>query len=486
MQLKPEISRGALKEMMAAQISQRKLHHFKSPAHAKAWAQHVNELTPQLLEAAADVRWFAGELQRHRARYYHISQKMIKLRTSVSPSMDIEEVHLRSARGREIILRCCEREQETVSKVIQAVEARLTLERKRLKELGEEYEKPEPIVTSWEMNSKVFKEEEKVENRKDGCVLKGTEYIGTLATPGISPGPGGSLFAWPLSPAAFGGSRLQAFSQMYDMFKIVSMFFEYTPMVPSTTGGAVCGYTVPDIMDDPCSTRSGEVVTRDAVSRDGAEVNQVFKPAVYGIALPQQAIYFTTNQENPNLMFAGLFSLLEVNALPVSTTVGMITCHYEIEFVSASSVRFTGQASRTFADATPNWSGLTETINKSFFVDPLQWSTPVLAPGEVGEAVVTAFNDGPNPPAWRTLLAGDDRKPVTLQAGTRLWFRLDATAAHYLFFPSLGAAIIGHDSDTDPGTPSDAYVNSVTTAVVNPATLSLAMGRVWMIPGSTL
>jgi len=237
-------------------------------------------------------------------------------------------------------------------------------------------------------------------------------------------------------------------------------------------------------MDDPSCTESLDVVTRDAIAREGAETNQVFTRAQYAVNLPQQAVYYCANQENPNLMFAGLFSMIEINAIAVNTTIGMVTCHYEIEFLSASSIRFAGQTVRTVSDNTCAITGQTMTINQAFFATIANWGVN-LAPGEVGVCVMTSFADGGANVAWRSLRFGDDRETLNLGQGVRLWFRLDSPGANILFFPADGGGLIGHDAATDPGTPSDALINSFTQAIPGVTTMSMTQIRIWKVLGSS-
>jgi len=476
--------------MTADIIAQKNLHFFSSAEAAKAWGAQAAIALPRMRQAAAQMRHAKHRLDTLKAyeadlvkRIAYVKEvyKDSESKYTKAMSPDIEDLAtLMAAQPARIKLR------DDLQARIALAQKEYDAERAHFHDAAESYEKPIPVTTSFEIPSKVFKEEERVEPTKDGVLIAGTEFLGSFSTPAITVGGGGSLFTWPLSPAVFGGSRLQAFSQMYDMFRIVAMHFEYIPICPSSTAGALVGYTLSDIMDDPSSTRGGDVVTRDAVSREGAETNQVFKPTVYGVSLPQQALYYTTNQEVPNLMFAGLFNLLEVNPIAVNTTIGLINCHYEIEFLNASSIRFAGTTSRTIIDSSPSFVGLTETINQAFFVTTAQWATPALIPGEIGEGVMTAANDGANGTTWRSLRTGDDRATVNLGQGIRLWFRLDSAGTNILFYPSLGAAIVGHDAATDPGTPSDAYINSATTTLAGTASITITGVRIWMVPGSTI
>ncbi len=304
---------------------------------------------------------------------------------------------------------------------------------------------PEPIATAVELDSEMMKTEEKEESRDGATVVSGTTYLTTLATGSTTLVPGASGFVQPLSPSFFGGSRLTAFTNLFDLWRARKLVFEYVPLCPTTTPGAIVGYCEPDVMGDTqVVSPVGAGTVRDALARPGAEANSVFARMAYGISFPQQAWYYTSNNDSPNLSIAGNFNLLAASTLPAATSYGLILCHYEIEFMQATQAQVASSISNYYpASMNADFSGAALVIDQAFYCPSSAFAVPGLGQGFIGVGTVSNLNDATTPSIWRNLTWGDARKALTVTYGTRLWFRLDVSGGSVIFYPSLGGAIAG-------------------------------------------
>jgi hypothetical protein len=305
---------------------------------------------------------------------------------------------------------------------------------------------PEPIVEAVHITEKMMETEEKEDARDHGTVVSGCVYVTTVA-PAVTTATGSSLFSQPLSPIFFGSSRLATIATLYDLYRFRNLVFEWVPMCPTTTPGALVGYCEPDVMADPLAVQApGAANVRDAMARPGAEANSVFERVAYGISYPQQAWYFCDNNDAPNLAIAGLFNLVTVGSI-ASATVGMLICHYEVEFVQATQNQIASVINNAYpTSAVCNFGSVALTGNAAFYCPLANFPVSGLSVGLVGCATIAVINDSTSGTIWRTVFFGDTKKVFVLQPGTRVWFRLEITGVNVMFYPSLGGAIGGQNA----------------------------------------
>jgi len=434
------------------------VHIFKSKEEAKLYAEKMKTVTPQLLEALAQKKEAHAQVHAAKAAYAD------KLMTSKlgAPA----RIH---------------------DKIVRA-QAYLEKTSEALKKLEEGISHPIPVINSFRLDSQMFHEEEKVEKSDDGVIVQGSEFLSSVVS-GVG-GSGVPIFCHPLSPVAFGGGRLGAFADLYDMYQWTELIFEWIPTAGSDHGGSVVAFCDPDIMADASNAETGDAALRDATSRPGSEMNQIFLRTAYGVNFPQQAVFYTANTDSPNLMFSGLFSMIKVGAMAtqsITDAIGTIIVHYKIKFLQASSLRSTTFMNVYPASGTVLWFGFNQTINQSFYVGAAAWEGTfgLLPLGCIGVCTVASFVDVTTPASWRSLRAGESKYAVTVAIGTRLWFRKTPDNNSLLFFPSAGTAIEGHNAATDPGDTSDVLTNSATNVIIVGTSISFYDVKIWALPDST-
>lgn len=357
-------------------------------------------------------------------------------------------------------------------------------ERKREEELEHgEWEMPVPIATAVQLDSEMQRTEEKVDSRDGATIVAGCVYLNTITTGAQGPQAGSSIFAQPLSPTFFGGSRLTAFANLFDLWRARRLVFEWVPLCPTTETGAVVGYCEPDVMGDPlCVTAPGAANVRDAMARPGAESNSLYVRTAYGINFPQQAWYYTANNDVPNLSIAGVFNLLCVSGLNATTSFGMLLCHYEIEFMQATQTQVSSSIANYYPSSTVAlFTGVSLVTNAAFFTTYANFAPATLVQGTIGVGTVVSYNDQTTNQNWRSLTFGDAKKAVTVTVGTRLWFRLDVSGANVIFYPSLGGVIGG----ANPGAASqwgDCFYNTASNAAAAGTSLTFDELEIFQLP----
>jgi len=273
-------------------------------------------------------------------------------------------------------------------------------------------------------------------------------------------------------------------ASLYDLWKIRKLIFEFVSFEGSAVGGAISAGVITDVNEDPYAFISGNAALRDMSERPGATDVQIFGATAFAFETPQQAVYYCANSDVPNLTWAGLFTVLQMNQIAASS-IGAITLHYELEFLADSSARTPASSIPAVAGNLANFTALTETANQAFFCAAGGGSMNVgLTPGFVGSAVINAIVLGGVAAAFFSALkSGESSEPFSITVGRRIWFRLDGTGSNYLFYPSYGAAVGGHDSATDPGSIGSTIRNTATLATgANTPTLTFEQVSFWTVP----
>lgn len=437
-------------------------HCFPTAEAAKAHATVWQAALPALLTHAAEVRRARQSLDANRAAYGAII--MDNMRRKGPPLVD-------AAKAAELRVLLAEKQLVAKQLALKTIAAPL------------EEERGVPVVNEFKLEDRMENTPFSTSAGDDGIVVRGTEYLGSSTISGTQPA-GAPVFSAPVSPSALGGGRLAAFATLYDLFKIRKLVFEFTSMEGSNTGGAVGGAVINDIFEEPSLTVNGDAAIRDLLERPGASVVQLFGNCAFGVNYPQQQVFFTSNTDAPNLSYAGLFELLQVNAIAAST-LGLVCVHYELEFLADSSVRSTAATVVVSPNITANFTGLTLTAQQQFFTNSMSGGS-ALAKGQVAVGVVSTMALGGAPANMWNLVTGEAHYALTLAVGMRIYWRLDAAGTNYLFYPSFGAAVVGHDSATDAGSSADTLVNTVTNAIgASTPSVVFEQVRFYTLPEST-
>jgi hypothetical protein len=356
-----------------------------------------------------------------------------------------------------------------------------------LKQLGEETKETEsvPSLEMFHLSAQMDDQKEKEFSSGGNTIISGSLFMQSVFLPAGNIGPGVPLAVWPLHPTFMGDSRISAFGNLFDLYRWKACVIEWRPIVGSSVGGVVAGYCEPDVMADESAITNGSNVVRDALSRPGAEMNSLFYPAAYVINMTQQGILYCANIEVPSLSIGALFNLVTASSgLPTATGLGVLFLHYEIEFMQATSSRVNSTLVNGPTALNASFVGVVLTNNGSF------WTTSGLFPaftsrGQIAAMQVSSFVDGATNPNWRILRYGDAGTGTTVGAGTRLWARLDNLGTSVVFYPSLGAAMLGQFSLGGSQSYSDGFYNSATNTGVGNSILfdNIVM---WSLPADVI
>jgi len=365
--------------------------------------------------------------------------------------------------------------------------ARLQAVRDRLKEVSasrDEIDHPVPVINTFTLGGEMKKEDEKISQNGDRVCIRGSEFMGTVIFTGVL-SPGAPAFAMPVGPNSLGGGRIASFAQLYDLWAVKKLIFEWIPLAPSGDGGAITAYVVSDVFEDPSVDRIGDVAIRDAMERPGSSSGQIFARQAYGVNFPQQAVYYCADSDVPNLTWAGLFSMLCDSSM-VATAGGLLMCHYEFEFMSASSERLSSLAAVfQYTSQTLTFISQTLTANQVFFANVASISNAIMPIGTVASMVVSQINLNGVNANMLNLVHGKRLIPFTVVVGTRLWARISANNLLIALYDSWGAACQGHVTQGDPQSDADGCLINVNTTVITASpsvTFALEQFRVFTLP----
>jgi hypothetical protein len=335
-------------------------------------------------------------------------------------------------------------------KRLAAISSHMVDIRTEARKLEHDYVKGVPVVQQYNLDRAMDAVPNGLRPIKDGVCVTGTEYLGSVQISG-NQAKGGVIWTQVVSPPAMGGARLANFAQMYDLWRIKKLVFEFISTEPSTTGGAIVSSMVADVNEDPALTLIGDGLIRDCFERPGSRATQIFGNLAFGINLPQQQVFYTSNMDVPNLSVAGILSLVQITQIAAGS-LGLVNCHYEIEFWSESAVRISAATISSSINGTVTWgngpfsSGTTFSIQRSAW-DPFQGLTNS-GNGWVGSAIVSSSNSTIYA-GFFSLNAGSSEEAVTFGSGRRVWFRYDKQRLLVLFYASYGAAAFGKNNEVD-------------------------------------
>jgi len=346
-------------------------------------------------------------------------------------------------------------------------------------------EHPVPVTTAIKIKHGLGHGEQSEQGHGDIVRIRGNAMLGMLATGSPAPPSGSCVFSWPLTPALFGDSRLTTLAQTFDLYKWHFCVVEWVPICPTSTAGAIIGFCSPDVMTDSTVLDSGNVMLRDAMSRQGSETNSVIERCAYNISLPQQQVYYTADTDVPNLMTAGTFQMVSVGSLAPNTTFGILYIHYDIEFSSPTSERVASTDVTTYGTTVLAFNGNALTTNQAFFNGSAQFGSigTYLVRGMIGCCTVVTVTDVTTPITWRTLRYGEGTANLSINVGTKLWFRVDVANNNVIYYPSFGAAINGANPSA-ANQYSDTFYNTATNTPVAGTSLTVDFIQIWTLPNN--
>lgn len=463
-----------------ASIASRKQSFFSSSLAEKAFSSKIGAWTADAMRAASQLRQSRVNADKEHAKLSRLTLAYNEWRDKPPGKTDVDVAkRLSDTKAWQQLLASNEKRVAAAEK---EVEEKLATVRK----LENEIEKPIPIMNEYEVKLEAPKVSES--RTKDGIRVQGREYISTITTVGGSPA-GSPIFGLPLSPAFWGGNRLADLAQLYDLYRVHSLAVVYVPMCASTDRGSIVGTSTGDINEDTGLFLTGDAAIRDAEERPGAQIVPIFTPAAFGINVPQQMTYFTSNSDVPNLSALGMFSMLTTVATS-SLTLGSVEVHYDIEFLSESSARSSALTVASLADGTITWPTMGLVAKLAFQINVSGWN-PFSGlsnggQGWIGELVICS--PGVNPLSYTgfaSLLYGDGSRSITIATGTRLWFRMDKSGTFIVFFPSFGEAELGHIVSGDASSPGNCLVNSATNNIATTfPTIAFTACRMFQLPES--
>jgi len=344
-------------------------------------------------------------------------------------------------------------------------------------------EHPIPVTTAIKIKHGLNHGEQTESGHGDTIRIRGNAMLGMLATGSPAPPSGSCVFSWPLPPALFGDSRLTTLAQTYDLYKWHSCVMEWVPICPATTAGAVIGFCSPDAMSDATVLDSGNVMLRDAMSRQGSETNSIIERCAYNISVPQQQVYYTADTDVPNLMTAGVFTMVNVASLSPSTTFGILYAHYDLEFSSPTSERATSSDVVTYGVFTASFSTIVLTNNQAYATTLANMTglTAGLVRGQIACGTVVEVTDSATPATWRLLRYGEGVATMNVNVGIKLWYRLDVSGVNVIFYPSFGAALNGANPSA-ANQYGDTFYNTTTVTCSAGTGFKLDYNQIWTLP----
>jgi len=175
-------------------------------------------------------------------------------------------------------------------------------------------------------------------------LVSGTEYLTNiqvqLSGDLVATEPGDVVFAIPLHPKFFSGTRLLALARLYQKYRYKKLVVEFVPTVPSTQDGSFLMYFEYDVEANISVLGDGDLRLREAMSHLGSHMFNVY---TYGrtslVDDGQVDAYFLETGDDPRLeqqgslvvMATSTFSPIDIDTAGDYKTMGNLIIHYEME-----------------------------------------------------------------------------------------------------------------------------------------------------------
>lgn len=183
---------------------------------------------------------------------------------------------------------------------------------------------------------------------------RGVDLITTLSTaasaetvPGIVgtvSGPGELLFRREIAPRAFGATRVNKLSELYQRFIFSRLIINYVPAANRTQSGQLIAFFDTDPQD---SVPTG-IAGLNYAKAHGGVLFQISEPANIAMPIIKDRTYYTSYEdvdEDERFKVQAVFYVLAVTALPASTALGSFSVDYSIKFdLPQMEVNAPGQA----------------------------------------------------------------------------------------------------------------------------------------------
>jgi hypothetical protein len=256
--------------------------------------------------------------------------------------------------------------------------------------------------------------------------VKGHEFLVDVVKR-ASP-PAFLLAAYTMNPACWTGSRLQNLARSYELYRFKKVELHYHPSVGTTTQGAISvGFETDPNEGIPAGANFFQQSLSNAYSNLGPIWAQVdvsyLKPGV-------DFRWWHCSVEEGNTREVNQMYAYAVSNVPVigaaTTTVGHLTCSYEIEFMYPEKEAITGQGN--FGDTVITSSGATTA------------GTPVSAQFSNADARIL---EGQFTDAFTPLTFREKGRNFRIDAGDSLFFGYNDNGSNWLVYSTLEAARLG-------------------------------------------
>jgi len=170
-------------------------------------------------------------------------------------------------------------------------------------------------------------------------VYRGRDFLTTVSLPASLSVSNCQLVNLPVSPGRFVGTRISLLAQAYDKYRFKRLSLHYVPSVPVTVGGQIVIYFDLDVKDGFGTAQSTDIVIRDAMAHQGAQLTNVHDAVVVNMPIaPGLKDFFTgASTGNDQLYYQAKAWVIGVAGLngtgaPSTGTVGSLFVDYEVHF----------------------------------------------------------------------------------------------------------------------------------------------------------
>jgi len=311
-------------------------------------------------------------------------------------------------------------------------------------------EKPEPVAVSFRMGNRMEHQEYKETSANGVVTASGSAFLGSLGTV-LAIAQGVEIFNAVLCPSMLPDARLKSLSDLYDMYSLDELVFEFISECSTSTAGGFAAWADSDVMADTLFGITGGAFVSAAMSSPENTEWSAYTSAAVGVVLPQQSVYFTTNTDNPNLMCAGVLHLGTIAALIANLTCALVKVHFKVRFSNATGDRLLlgGGFIVGFSGVVSTFTGVVLTVGNTYANPIANVVGMIVSPGVVYCGTVVAHTDPGTGATWRSVTYGEGQQTTIIGDGAgqsrRIWFRASGNNTTVVYYASFGAALIGEN-----------------------------------------
>jgi hypothetical protein len=265
-----------------------------------------------------------------------------------------------------------------------------------------------------------------------GVRLKGSDYVGSLAT-GVSGGPIGSVLADILvAPGEFDNTRIQQFSSLFERYRVRSWTFWYIPSVPSTQAGQFLAYPDYDVSDSLSPT----LPLNEAMAHMGSQLFNVYSetPIQFDRVDPFTDLFTDAEGTDQRLTYVGRIRFLAASALGASVSFGTIYMEYDIDFyipqLQSTAIETVVTGTASLKSCTPQAASVSNGAVISCGM--LETGAPLNSPNfDLGVGNIFSADFISDAVAKTTTLDGSQLSGLNFNTVQRLFFKILPLAAGY-------------------------------------------------------